>query len=103
MAIYIKSCLVFCTCVFSPFSIAITSLGKERADLCVFVRLYVLRVLVCVSFLLLLVSGIGRDFYLWHSPDFYFLTFHVTRLFNGFANYSGNISSILNSGCINTK
>ena len=31
------SCLVlFCSCVFSLFSIAITSLGKERANLSVF-------------------------------------------------------------------
>ena len=31
------SCLVlFCSCVFSPFSIAITSLGKERANISAF-------------------------------------------------------------------
>ena len=31
------SCLVpFCSCVFSPFSIAITSLGEERANLSAF-------------------------------------------------------------------
>ena len=38
----------FCSCVFSPFSIAITSLGEERAKLsafCTFVR-FVL-VLIC--------------------------------------------------------
>ena len=33
-AICFKSCLVlFCYCIFSPFSIAITSLGEERANL----------------------------------------------------------------------
>ena len=41
-AICFKSCLVlFCSCVFSFFSIAITSLGEERANLsafCTFVR-----------------------------------------------------------------
>ena len=26
----------FCSCVFSPFSIAITLLGEERANLCAF-------------------------------------------------------------------
>ena len=32
-----KSCIVFfCSCVFSPFSIAITSLGEEKANLRVF-------------------------------------------------------------------
>ena len=36
-----KSCLVlFCFCIFSPFSIAITSLGEERANLNVF-RMFV--------------------------------------------------------------
>ena len=35
------SCLVlFCSCVFSPFSIAITSLGEERASLGAF-RMFV--------------------------------------------------------------
>ena len=28
--------VLFCSCVFRPFSIAITSIGKERANLCVF-------------------------------------------------------------------
>ena len=28
--------VLFCSCVFSPFSIAITSLGEERANLSVF-------------------------------------------------------------------
>ena len=36
-AICFKSYLVlFCSCIFSPFSIAITSLGEERANLCAF-------------------------------------------------------------------
>ena len=36
----ILSCLVlFCSCVFSPFSIAITSLGEERANLSAFCTL----------------------------------------------------------------
>ena len=37
----------FCSCVFSPFSIAITSLGEERANLSAF-RTFVLFVLVWV-------------------------------------------------------
>ena len=39
-----KSCLVlFCSCVISPLSIAITSLGKRRLILVLFVRLLNLR------------------------------------------------------------
>ena len=37
----------FCSCVFSPFSIAITSLGEERANLSVF-RTFVRFVLVWI-------------------------------------------------------
>ena len=37
----------FCSCVFSPFSIAITSLGEERANLSAF-RTYVRFVLVWI-------------------------------------------------------
>ena len=37
----------FCSCVFSPFSIAITSLGEERANLCAF-RTFVRFVLACI-------------------------------------------------------
>ena len=42
---------------FSPFSIAITSLGEERANLSAFVRLFDLRLFGFVYFLFLLVSG----------------------------------------------
>ena len=79
---------------FSPFSIAITSLGEERANLSFFfVRLFGLswglgRTAVCdcgtpwtfllpllclfgfVGFLFLLVSGKGCGLRLWHSLDF---------------------------------
>ena len=37
----------FCSCVFSPFSIAITSLGEERANLsafCTFARFVLVRI-----------------------------------------------------------
>ena len=56
-------CLTLCHFVlvfFSPFSIAITSLGEERANLSAF-RRFVRFVLVCgfVGFLFLLVSGKG--------------------------------------------
>ena len=63
--------LRFVLVFFSPFSIAITSLGEERADLCAH-RAFVLRVLVCVSFPFLIVSGIDCDLLLWHSLDFSF-------------------------------
>ena len=49
----------FCSCVFSPFSIAITSLGEERANLsafCTFVRFVLVWI---VRFLFLLESGKG--------------------------------------------
>ena len=76
--------VLFCSCVvvvflwggggvgggFSPFSIAITSLGEEKANLsafCTFVR-FALVWFVC--FLFLLVSGKGSGLWLWHSMDF---------------------------------
>ena len=60
----------FCSCVFSPFSIAITSLGEESANLSVF-RTFVRFVLVCICrFLLILVTGKGCGLWLWHSLDF---------------------------------
>ena len=40
-------CVSFCSCVFSPFSIAITSLGEERANLRAF-RTFVRFVLVWI-------------------------------------------------------
>ena len=49
----------FSSCVFSPFSIAITSLGEKRANLSAF-RTFVRFVLVwIVGFLFLLGSGKG--------------------------------------------
>ena len=50
----------FCSCVFSPFGIPITSLGEERARMLIlvlFVRLFDLYLFVFVGFLFLLVSG----------------------------------------------
>ena len=58
-------CLTLCYCVFvffSPFSIAITSLGEDRANpgiFRIFVRLFDLRVFVFVCFLFLLMFGKG--------------------------------------------
>ena len=50
----------FCSCVFSPFSIAITSLGEERElILLLFGRLFDLCLFGFVRFLFLLVSGKG--------------------------------------------
>ena len=56
----------FCSCVFSPFSIAITSLGEERANL----SLFDLCLFDFVGFLFLLVSGKGCGLWLLHSLDF---------------------------------
>ena len=56
--VYLSVChfvLVF----FSPFSIAITSLGEERANLSAFVRLFGLCLFRFVGFLFLLMSGKG--------------------------------------------
>ena len=44
---------------FGPLSIAITSLGEERADLSAFLHLFELRLFGFVCFLFLLVSGKG--------------------------------------------
>ena len=49
----------FCSCVFSPFSIAITSLGKRELTLVLFVRLFGLHLFGFVGFLFLLGSGKG--------------------------------------------
>ena len=49
----------FCSCVFSPFNIAITSLEEERANLSAFVRLFYLCLFGFVGFLFLLVSEKG--------------------------------------------
>ena len=66
--VYLTMChfvLVF----FSPFSIAITSLGEDRAILVLFVRLFDLCLFGFVGFLFLLVSGKGCGLWLWHSLD----------------------------------
>ena len=50
--------MLFCSCVFSPFGIAITSLGEERELILVlFLRLFDLRLFGFVCDLFLLVSG----------------------------------------------
>ena len=67
--------IAFCYFVlvfFSPFSIAITSLGEKIANLSVFfVRLFDLCLLGFVCFLFLLVTGKGCFFFrLWHTLAF---------------------------------
>ena len=55
-------CVTMCYFVlvfFSPFSIAITSLGEERANLSAFRTLFDLCLFGIVGFLLILVSGKG--------------------------------------------
>ena len=67
--------------LFSPFSIAITSLGEEWAILVLFVRLFDLRLFGFVCFLFLLLSGKGCGLWLWHSLDFaltFFFNMNVT-------------------------
>ena len=67
-------CLTLCHFVlvfFSPFSIAITSLGEERELILVlFVRLFDLCLFGFVDFLFLFVYGKGCGFLLWHTLDF---------------------------------
>ena len=68
--------LRFYPCVFNPLSIAITSLGEERELVSVlFVRLFVLLVMVCVTFLFLLVSEIGCDVIVALPGLFFFTLF----------------------------
>ena len=70
----------FCSCVFSPFSIEITSLGEERANLSAF-RTFDRFVLdwIC-RFPLPLDVWRGCGLWLWHSLDFS-LTFFFSRVF----------------------
>ena len=76
-------CLTLCHFVlvfFSPSSIAITSLGEERANLSAF-RTFVQFVLVWICrFLALLVSGNGCGLLLWHTLKFS-LTFFTLSYF----------------------
>ena len=80
-------CLTLCHFVlvfFSPFSIAITSLGEERANLSAF-RTFDRFVLVWICrFLFLLVSGKGCGLWSWHSLDFS-LTFFLKEVSAGYA------------------
>ena len=65
----------------SPYSIGITSLGEERANLSNFIRLFDLCLFGFVGVLFLLVSGKGCDLSLWPSLDFS-LTFFSTLEIN---------------------
>ena len=62
---------------FSPFSITITTLGEERANLVLFVRLFGLCMFRFVGFLFLLGSEKGCGLWLWHSLDFSLTFFAV--------------------------
>ena len=69
----------FCSCFFffSPFSIAITSLGEERAYLSAF-RAFIWFVLVWVCRFPLplgVLRGVGFGLWLWNSLDFSFTFF----------------------------
>ena len=56
--LYVLPYVIFVLVFFSPFSISITSLGEERANLSV-LHLFDLRLFGFVCFLFLLVSGKG--------------------------------------------
>ena len=72
--LYVFSCAILFLCFFSPFSIANTSLGEERANISAF-RMFDRFVLVWICrFSLPLDVWEG----LWHSLDFS-LTFFVTK------------------------
>ena len=76
-------CLALCYFVlvfFSPFSIAITSLGEERANRSIFVCLFDLCLFGFVYFLFLLVSGKGCGLWLWLSLDFSLTPFFLSYL-----------------------
>ena len=72
--------VLFCPCVFSPFSIAITSLGEERANLSAF-RTFVRFVLVWICrFPLPLGVWKGLRFVIVALPGLVFLVLLVLRL-----------------------
>ena len=56
---YVLTVCYFVLVFFSPFSVAITSLGEERANLSAFVRLFDLCLFGFIGFLFLLVFGKG--------------------------------------------
>ena len=69
----------FCFCVFSPFSIAIASLGEERANLCAF-RTFVRFVLVWICrFPLPLGVWEGLRFVIGALPGLFSYLFFFTR------------------------
>ena len=77
---YVLTLCYFVLVFFSPFSIVITSLGEERANLSAF-RTFVRFVLVWICrFLFLLVSGKDCGLWLWHTLDFS-LTFFMFFFF----------------------
>ena len=68
---WVLSCPLF-LCIFSSFSIVITSLGEQRAGLCAsraFVWLFCMHWFF-VLFLFHLESGVGYGLRLWYSLDF---------------------------------
>ena len=68
--LYVFPCVILFLCFFSPFSIAITSLGEERANLSAF-RTFVRFVLVWICrFPLPLGVWEGLRLWLWHFLDF---------------------------------
>ena len=101
-AICYKVCLVFffffffflCVCVFSPLSIAITSLGELRDILGAFVRLFDLRLFGFVCFLFLLVFGKGCGYI---SEEFRKQLNHYKRIgYKGKSNFSEQFRKLVN-------
>ena len=66
------ACLVVSFCFSVLLALRSTHLEKRELVCMLFVRLFVLRLLVCVSFIFHLVSRIGCDLCLLHFLDFYF-------------------------------
>ena len=66
-----RSVCHFILVFFSPFSIAITSLGEERAKLVLFVRLFGLCLFGFVGFLFHLGSGKGLRFLIVALPGLF--------------------------------
>ena len=78
--------MLFCSCIFNPFSIAITSLGEERANLgafCMFVRFALvwyslfplpLRVWDGLRLVIVVLPGLFSNLFFFFFFFFFFLT-----------------------------
>ena len=76
--------VLFCSCVFGPFSVAVASLGKERAGLGTFHAFFDLRLFGFVCFLFLLgraaVCDCGTPWTFLLPPFFFFFLYILHAL-----------------------